>query len=117
MNTSIRKYLGRFVIVSAFIAAILILLTSTIQSSNFQALHPRVQEVLLMLYKNQFAFVLCYIGISALALTILPERETNFSMSSNTQVDKYTSSSNSIDTKASLEEASLQDKEGVECNI
>ena len=117
MNTSIRKYLGRFVIASAVIAAILLLLTSTIQSSNFQALPPRAQSILLILYKNQVAFVLCYIGISAFALTMISDGETNFSVSSNKQVDKYASSSNNIDTKASLENAFLQDKEGVKCNI
>ena len=71
MNTSIRKYLGRFVIVSAFITAILLLLISTMQSSNFQALPPQAQSILLILYKNQVAFVLCYISVSAFALAMI----------------------------------------------
>lgn len=111
MNTSIRAYLVRFVIASAFIAAILILLTSVVQSSNFQALPSQAQSALLILYKNQFAFVFCYIGISAFALTMLPDRETNSSASSNDHANKHTSS-NTIETKHSLENASLQEKEG-----
>lgn len=105
MNTSIRTYLVRFVIVSAVITALLILLTSVVQSSNFQTLPSRVQSALLILYKNQFAFVFCYIGISAFALTMLPDRETN------TQVDKH-ATSDAIETKSSLENTSLQEKEG-----
>ena len=111
MSTSIRKYLVRFVITSAVIAAILILLTSIVQSPNFQTLPSQAQSALLILYKNQFAFVLCYIGISAFALTMLPDRETNSSVSSNDQADKHTSS-HTIETKSSLENASLQEKEG-----
>lgn len=112
MNTSIRNYLVRFVSVSALIAAALILVTRLVQSPNFQTFHPRTQEVLLLLYKNQFAFVFCYIGISAFALTMLPDRETNSSVSSNDQADKH-ASSNTIETKHSLENASLQEKRSV----